>query len=295
MSRHKIVAAAAVCAGIAFCATSCGSRPPAYSGPPVYAAPESFLVDPGTGTYYVSNVNPGSAKNNGYITTLDKDLRVLKHKFVEGGRDGVVLNDPKGLAIVGDALWVADLTVVRAFNKTTGKPTANVSLEEFGAVFLNDVAAGPDGVIFVSDTQANTVFRIDTKNENAVSVFAEGDALNNPNGLYWDADEKVLYVACWNGGTILTVDAEGAIGTFMANAERFAHLDGIDRDEAGNFFVSDYSKNVVYRITPDRQVEALPLALKTPADISLDRANRRLLIPQFAANTVTTFTLAAGE
>jgi len=284
-----ILAAGVVCVGIALCSTSCGSRSSDY------AAPESFIVDPDTGTYYISNVHPGRENNNGYITTLDKELNVLKHKFVEGGRDGVVLNDPKGMAIVGDTLWVADLTVVRAFNKTTGENTANVSLEGFGAIFLNDVAAGPDGVIFVSDTRKNAVFSIATTNDNAVSILAEGDKLNSPNGLYWDANEKLLYVACWDGGTILTINAEGTIGTFMVKPRQFAHLDGIDRDVDGTFFVSDYQKNVVYRITPDGQVRALPLTLKTPADISLDRANNRLLIPEFEANRITVFDLSENE
>jgi len=301
MFRQKIaLAAAALCVAVVCCCPSCGGKRSDY------ATPESFIVDPATGVYYVSNVNKAKPAgedptklsredNNGYITTVDSDLTIVKHKFVEGGRDGVELNDPKGMAIVGETLWVADLKHVRAFNKTTGKNTANVPLEEFDAVFLNDIAAGPDGVIFVSDNQKNKVFRIDTQNGNEVSVLAEGSELNGPNGLYWDDEEGLLYVACWKGGTILTIDAEGEILTFMVNPEKFAHLDGIDRDEAGTFYVSDYHRNVVYRITPDKRVEALPGKLKTPADISLDRANNRLLIPEFSADRITTLDLSNDE
>ena len=73
------------------------------------------------------------------------------------------------------------------------------------------------------------------------------------------------------------------------------HDTGIDRDEAGTFYVSDYHKNVVYRITSDKRVEALPGKLKTPADISLDRANNRLLIPLMTANDIRTFDLSENE
>jgi DNA-binding beta-propeller fold protein YncE len=300
MFRHTMgLAAAAACAAVVLCCASCGSKPSDY------ASPESFIVDPATGVYYVSNVNrskpvikdgkPSREDNNGYITTLSADLAIVKQKFVEGGRDGVELDDPRGLAIVGDTLWVADLKFFRAFDKTTGKNTANVSLEELGAVFLNDVAAGPDGLVFVSDNQKNKIFQIDTKNGNAPSVLAEGSDLNGPNGLYWAEGEKLLYVACWSGGTILTVDLKGEVGTFMINPEQFAHLDGIDRDQAGNFYVADYHRNLVYRVTPDKRVEALDAKVTTPADISFDRANNRLLVPEFTADKVTIIGLSNGE
>jgi DNA-binding beta-propeller fold protein YncE len=301
MFRHRItLMTAAVCVGAAICCPSCCTKSADY------AAPESFIVDPATGIYYVSNVNwakpetaegvkPSREDNNGYITTLDKNLNVLKQKFVEGGRDGVKLNDPKGMVIVGNTLWVADLREVRAFDKTSGKNTANVSLEDQGAVFLNDIAAGPDGIIYVSDTEKNKIFSINTKEGNAVEVLVEGKELNGPNGLYWDADQNLLYVACWAGGAILTVNAEREIATFVSNPDKFAHLDGLDRDDAGNFYVSDYHKGIVYRITPELRIEIVVDKLSAPADISLDRANNRLLIPLMTANAITTHNLSKAE
>lgn len=54
--------------------------------------------------------------------------------------------------IVGDTLWVADIDAMRAFNKRTGAVIATVDLRPRGAVFLNDVAAGPDGALYITDT-----------------------------------------------------------------------------------------------------------------------------------------------
>ncbi len=294
---HAASVAAALCIGLVLCCASCGKREPDY------AAPESFIVDPATGTYYVSSVNTAKPKtkegqapkredNNGYITTLDRDLNILKQRFVAGGRDDVELNDPKGMAIVGDTLWVADLKVVRAFDTTTGENTANVSLKKFEAVSLSDVAAGPEGILYVSDNLKNRIFEIDTADRNAARVLAEGAQLNGPKGLYWHPAEQRLYVACWNESTILTIDAEGQVQTFMRDPAKFAHLDGIDGDDAGNLYVSDYHKGVIYRITPGRGIETVAEKLKTPAGISLDRANNRLLIPRTTANTITTFDLS---
>ena len=269
---HTAPAAVAVFAGLVLGCLSCGTKTPEY------ARPESFIVDPATGTYYVSNINlakPDATKlsredNNGYITLVNSKLEVLKHKFIEGGRDDVQLNDPKGMAIAGTTLWVADINTLRGFDTTTGKSVATVPLKKLGAISLNGVAAGPEGVIFVSDFQKNKIFRIDTADGNAASVLAEGNQLNNPNGLYWDPGEQLLYVACWKGGAVLTIDAEGAVGTFLSDPEQFSNLDGIDRDSVGNFYVSDYHNNAVYRISPELRVTALPVKVTTPADLSLD-------------------------
>jgi sugar lactone lactonase YvrE len=293
MSRYRLaVILVSVCVAVTFGGISCCARHSEY------AKPESFIVDPDTGMYYVSNVNEHTREredNNGYITKLDKDLNVVAQKFIEGGRDGTKLNDPKGMAMVGDTLWVADLKFVRAFDKNTGENTDNVSLEQHGAIFLNGIAAGPDGVLYVSDNQKNKIFAIATKNGNEVSVLVEGNDLNGPNGLYWDADEALLYVACWNGGMVLAVDAEGTISTFVVNPDTFAHLDGIDRDADGTFYVSDYHKGTVCRITPEKRIEVVVDKLTAPADISLDRANNRLLIPLMAADRITVHDLTEDE
>ena len=59
-----------------------------------------------------------------------------------------------------------------------------------------------------------------------------------------------------------------------------------------NISNADHHKNAVYRISPGLRVKALPVKVTTPADISLDRANNRLLIPELTANRITAFDLS---
>src|SRR5437879_3180288 len=65
--------------------------------------PAGFIVDPATGSYFISNENgqPTERDNNGFITKLDPDGKISKLKFIEGGAEGVTLNAPKGLALIG--------------------------------------------------------------------------------------------------------------------------------------------------------------------------------------------------
>src|SRR5438034_5250950 len=119
-----------------------------------FLKPESVLHDTVQDIYFVSNINgsPTAKDNNGFISRVKPDGAVENLKFIEGGRTGITLNAPKGLALAGDTLWVADIDAVRAFNAKTGAPIDSVSLSKLGAVFLNDVVVVPTGALYVTDT-----------------------------------------------------------------------------------------------------------------------------------------------
>src|SRR5438477_2731518 len=112
-----------------------------------FLAPESVLHDSTQDIYFVSNINgsPTAKDNNGFISRVRPDGAVENLKFIEGGRSGVTLNAPKGLAVSGDTLWVADIDAVRSFNAKTGAPLDSVSHATPAAVFLNDIALTPTG------------------------------------------------------------------------------------------------------------------------------------------------------
>src|SRR5213594_1084877 len=124
-----------------------------------FSTPESVLHDSTQDIYFVSNINgsPTAKDNNGFISRVRPDGAIENLKFIEGGRAGGTLNAPKGLAVAGDTLWVADIDVVRAFNARTGAPIDSVKFDSAsagggGAVFLNDVTVASTGAIYVTDT-----------------------------------------------------------------------------------------------------------------------------------------------
>lgn len=164
-----------------------------------FKTPESVKYDPDLDVYFVSNINgnPSAKDDNGFITRVRPDGTVDSLAFVAGGRGGVTLHAPKGMVITGDTLWVADIDAVRGFNKRTGAPVAAVDLSKPGARFPNDIAVGPDGALYLTDTGImidaggnishpgpDRIFRIGAKRQ--VGVAAEGDTLDRPNGIAWD-------------------------------------------------------------------------------------------------------------
>src|SRR5450755_5096187 len=116
------------------------------------ATPESVLYDEANDRYLVSNINgkPDEVDNNGYITELSPDGKVIKDKFIAGGVGKVKLDAPKGTGIYAGILYVSDITVVRKFDLKTGAPKGDIPVP--GATFLNDIAVAKDGRVFVSDS-----------------------------------------------------------------------------------------------------------------------------------------------
>ncbi len=251
------------------------------------ASPESFIVDESTGLYFISNINgsPGQRNNAGYITRLDKSGKVIEKEFIKGGRDGVVLNAPKGLLISGGILYVSDIDHVRGFDKETGKAGAVVDLRKFKARFLNDLAADGGGNIYVTDMTTNRVFKIEPSNGYKVSMLVNDARLGSPNGIRFHAKSGKLAVVSYATGRIFWMDLSGAFEKYMEIS--FSSLDGVDFDARGRMYVSSFGGGKIYRIG-EKRVKVIKSGLESPADISLDTKNRLILVPSLKGNRAFT-------
>ena len=81
---------------------------------------------------------------------LSGDGKVVKAKFIEGGKDKIKLDAPKGLGLLNGVLYVSNVTVVRKFDVKTGAPKGEIAIKD--STFLNDLAIAADGRIFVTDS-----------------------------------------------------------------------------------------------------------------------------------------------
>ena len=117
-----------------------------------FRTPASAVWDATADVYLVSNIHghPVDQDDNGFISRVRPDGTVEALKWIDGAESGVTLHAPKGLAIVSDTLWVADIEVLRRFDRATGRPTGELAVA--GASFLNTIASAGDGRLLVTDT-----------------------------------------------------------------------------------------------------------------------------------------------
>src|SRR5690606_122248 len=117
------------------------------------------------------NGSPAEKDGNGYISRVRPDGSVEAPRWIDGEAEGVRLSAPKGMALKGDTLFVADIDSVRAFSRQTGEAWGGVGVEN--ASFLNDLAVG-DGVLYVTDMGVDASFAPDGRA--AVYAFGEDGA-----------------------------------------------------------------------------------------------------------------------
>jgi sugar lactone lactonase YvrE len=261
------------------------------------SAPESVIHDADQDVYFVTNINgnPGARDGNGFISRMKPDGTVDSLHFVMGGRNGVTLNAPKGTAITGDTLWVTDLDAVRGFNRFTGAPLATI---EFGrrARFLNDLALGPDGRLYVSEmgvatndagqmspTGLDNVFRIGDGHR--IESIMTRSKVPMPNGI--TSHGRGLLIGSFSEPEVREwrEDAESLVTVGKASGT----VDGIGVLDDGRIVASSWDDSTVAVVgaTP----EPLITGVAAPADFEIDRKRHRVLIPQLTENQVVIWQL----
>jgi hypothetical protein len=254
--------------------------------------PESARWDAEQGVWFVANINgnPSAKDNNGYISRLKPDGSVDSLKFVAAGRNKVTLNGPKGMAIVGDTLWVADIDAVRGFNRKTGAPIASIPVP--GAKFLNDITAGPDG-LYITDTGIHfgaegkmthpgpdRVFKIAGRKVTTALTFKGQPA---PNGITWDSTAS-RFVIVPNGDTTIVSWAPGdSAPQRVATAPTM--MDGVEALGGGRYLVTSWADSSL-NLVADGKVTRIAAGIAAPADIGFDRAGGKVAVPQLTENTM---------
>lgn len=260
-----------------------------------FLTPESVLDDSAQDIYFVSNINgaPLGKDNNGFISRVRPDGAIEVLKFIEGGRGGVTLNAPKGLAVLGDTLWVTDIDVVRAFNARTGTPVDSVRLDSLGAVFLNDVAIAPNGAIYLTDTGIrfddvgnilhpgpDRVFRIGP--DRKVTVAVRGDTLGRPNGITLDAVGRRFIVVQYGGKAVMAWKPGDRAPSVIARG--VGGFDGVEMI-GGKVVVSSWTDSSITRFDSTQGTKIIT-GVPSPADIGYDAKRNRVLVPILTGNRV---------
>ena len=271
--------------------TSKVAAPPAVTTISNLSGPESALYDPDQDVYFISNINGGllDRDNNGFISRVDAKNLTVDVQWISAGKNNVTLDGPKGMAIVGDSLYVSDVTAVRKFDRRTGAPQGAIALP--GATLINDLATDGRNV-FVSDTgvmsgpgqtfkptATDAVWMI---SGDQVKKIAAGTDLHQPNGL--DVVDGKLWVVTFGSDELYRLDDGKKVDVaHLPNRQ----LDGLVHLADGSFVVSSWYASSVFRGSPGKSFRPVLEAISSPADLGYDTKRHLLLVPASSLNHVT--------
>jgi hypothetical protein len=254
-----------------------------------FQTPESVEYNPQGDSYLVSNINgsPFDKDNNGFISKLSPKGKVLKLKWIAGGKNGVTLNAPKGMVADGNTLYVADIDTIRTFNLTTGKPMASYPIA--GSSFLNGVTHSSKGGVWVTDSGVapgfkpagtDAIYHVSPKGK--IKTLTKGKDLGRPNGVL-EKDGQLIVVTIASG-QVHHFDLSGK----LLSSEKLPYnkLDGLVMDNKGNVIFSSWKAQAIKEMQPGTNPKTLFTGLESPADLGYDSKRNRLLIPSFLTNKV---------
>jgi hypothetical protein len=266
--------------------------------------PENLVYDPLADVYLVSNMGGGDTAhdNNGFISRVAPDGRVLTLRWIAGGQHGAELDAPKGLAIRGDTLAVADLGAVRFFDRRTGAPLFSVKVP---GVIMNDVAFAPDGSLWITDTgpsrapapvdttkDLDAIWRV--TRDRKVQAVARGLGLQRPDGLVIDGQSALI--TTFGGQRIERATPGPTHGWSTVVTLPAGRLDGLRRLPDGSLAVTSWDARTVWRLDRDDDApQPLLTGVTSPAGVAIDTRRHELAVTSMQENKLYLLPLSIGR
>lgn len=243
----------------------------------ILKVPESVIFDAKNQVLYAANIDgkePWGKDGKGSIAKIGLDGKIIDVEWVKG------LHAPKGMGILNDQLYVADLAEIVVIDIAKAAIASRIRVS--GAKGLNDISIDPSGVIYVTDSQGKRLYRVEN---NSSSLML--DSLSGPNGVLINGAD--LYVL--NSGALNKVNNDKTMSLIADGME--GGTDGVEHIKDNDFVVSCWAGTVWY-INSDGRKEMLfdgKSLGKNTADIGYDPATKMVYVPTFWKNSVIAFEL----
>ncbi len=248
---------------------------------PIFSYPECAVYDPEQEVVYISNIGetPKDVPPNGdgFVSVMNLDGSVKTLKWIQD------LNDPKGMDIWKDTLWVNDRDAIVEVDIPKDQVQQRHELDD--VVFLNDIGVGPRGQIYSNDADGHKVLAF--KN-GTWDVFWEDPDEGRPNGV-WVEEDRILLAMNWSH-QLISMDTKTMEQTVLL--DNIGAADGIEPVGNGGYLITDYLGQVFY-LSPSGKGTVLldSRGEQHTADLEYIPDQQLVIIPRHKNHTVAAYRL----
>lgn len=209
--------------------------------------PESVAKANDGKTFYAANIGedmaPSEKDGDGSIARLAADGSLADAQYLPSSSSDATLHAPKGTVVIDDRLYTADIDRVVGFDLEERSKVTEISLEDKGVTFLNDITVVDDQTLFASGTSQGKIYRIDLEEETVTTLDVD---IPGVNGLKYSASEQELFAVNFGGeqgGQLWTlgINDDGSVddpsSRTLVDGGRF---DGVVLRPNGRILISDW-------------------------------------------------------
>jgi alpha-acetolactate decarboxylase len=255
--------------------------------------PESINSD--RKRFFVTNIglkpDVMAKDGDGFISEITADGKIVDRKFLPKED---VLHAPKGTAVIGRTLYVADIDHVVGFDLDSRERVFTLDMSK-DATLVNDLAVINDRTILVSDSFNNQVFTIDIRKK-SYKLFARDIPITN--GITYNPKTNTVYLASMGAD----INGQGKVWQrpFKNTVEKFEPLensptgvfDGVELLDDSHLLISDWTgikaqqgRFIIYDLLK-KTFTVAPFHCQSPADFYVDKQRRKIFIPATWLNEV---------
>lgn len=242
----------------------------------LFLKPESALYDSSKKIIYVSNINGEylAKDGNGFISKIKTNGEIEVLKWVDR------LDNPQGMGLYKNKLYVADINRVIQINTNTAKTEKIYKVDS--AKFFNDIALDTNGDVYISDCFGDKIYKI---SNGKIKVWLESDFLSRPNGLLCTKDNVVVLNMKKRTAFAINKLTKKAHEVFSG----IDNLDGIVSDGGSGFIVSGAWQGQLFHIDSDgskRLIIDLGKEKIITADIEYIAGENLLIVPTLSKTVI---------
>ena len=237
---------------------------------PKLSSPKSITYDALGERFLISNIG------NHSIIAMDAEGK-LSNVIRKG------LGNPRGITMRDQELLVADDDKLHVIDPHAGVITKSITID--GAKLLNDVAVDELGAVYLTDIDAECIWKVDKQGDKTQKFTSK--LMQQPSTLYFDKPRRQMLIMSMGQMQPILAFSTKSHDFSIFKDTMYSQISSVQADDLGRIFFCSLQEQAVIMI-PQTQNRFILFErnLKSPADMYWHEPTNELLVPITQENRI---------